>query len=186
MTDQKLAVSRRALAALLDAFPGPDDVGPFGPGGPVLAGARIDWVSLNPQPLPPGPSERSKWRSGPGSPVPWHAIGLTRSVIRSVLGAHQLAAALPKNELARELIENTGADLRAYVDDFCGTRWPHWKLPIPHPVGPDPDPPEPRPIDLIFAGLQFQHAALEIGGELGNLFDDAAGRLLETGFAHAG
>ena len=187
----KLTVSRKALAALLDALPGPDDVGPYGPGGPVM-GVHLDWVNLNPQPLPPrealvsGPGHPIPWRqvSAPGWPVPWRAIASARSVIRSMLTVHQIAAAAPKSELAHEMTANTRAALSAYVEDFCGTRWPRWRIPIPLP-GPDPDPPEPRPIDLIFAGLQFQQAAQRIGGELGNEFDNAADRLLETGFAKA-
>lgn len=175
----KLTVSRRALAALLDALPGPDDVGPYGPGGPVM-GVHLDWVSLNPQPLPP----REARVSAPGWPVPWRAIGSARSVIRSMLAVHQIAATVPKSDLAREMTANARTALSAYVEDFCGTRWPHWHIPIPLP-GPDPDPPEPRPIDLIFAGLQFQQAAQRVGGELGNEFDKAADRLLETGFAKA-
>ena len=176
----KLKVSRKALAALLDALPGPDDVGPYGPGGPVMMGVRLDWVSLNPQALAP----REAQVSAPGFPVPWRAIASARSVVRSMLAVHQIAAAAPKSELAGELVANTRAALSAYVEDFCGTRWPRWRNPIPLP-GPDPDPPEPRPIDLIFAGLQFQQAAQRIGGELGKEFDNAADRLLETGFAKA-
>src|SRR5262249_56165455 len=112
----------------------------------------------------------------------WGGIGCERSVIRSMLAVHQIAAAAPKSELAGELVANTRAALSAYVEDFCGTRWPRWRLPIPLP-GPDPDPPEPRPIDLIFAGLQFQQAAQRIGGELGKELDHAADALLQTGVA---
>jgi len=176
MASGKFSVTPKALAARLDAYPNPEDGSPIGPGGPVMAGLHLDWLSLNPQPLPP--------RAALGHPIPWRAIQLTRGVVRSLLVVHQVAAAAPKSELAREVVANTRSALSTFVDDFCGTRWPHWHIPIPLP-GPNPGP-EPWPIDLVFAGLQFQQAARSIGGELGGQFDAAAHRRLETGFAKAG
>src|SRR5262249_11266262 len=116
----KLTMSRKALAALLDAFPGLDDVGPYGPSSPGV-GAKRDWASLSPQPLAP----REARVSAPGLPVRWRAIGSARSVIRSMLAVHQIAAAAPKSELAREMIANARTALSGYVEDYCGMRWPH-------------------------------------------------------------
>lgn len=47
----EITVPTSALVKLFDYLPNPDDPDPVGPAGPVIRG--LDWVLLNPQPLPP-------------------------------------------------------------------------------------------------------------------------------------
>ena len=179
MRDQKMAISRSALFALLNAFPGPDDVGPWGPIGPVIRQInRGDWVSLNPQPLPP--RDRNQ---GP-QPEPWYTARLTQGVINSVISVHQVAAAMDQPELAEQITTSSQTNIAEFVEDFCGTKWPHWPWPVPHP-GPDPES-QPHPIDLIVSAAQFHNAAEAVGGPLGEIFDGAAARLAEQGLANLG
>src|SRR5690349_1623853 len=92
--DPKLSISSTTLFALLNAFPGPDDVGPWGPIGPVIRQfERGSWASLNPQPLPPNGRHK-----GP-TPEPWHTARLTQEVIHAVINVYQVAAALGEHEL---------------------------------------------------------------------------------------
>lgn len=85
------------------------------PRGPQHAWSRADLVSLNPQPLPPGPPEM--------------AIGYRQT---------QLLA-----QAAAGRGEEGGRWLLSEIDDWCGTGWPKWwpKPPRPWPwPWPDSDP----------------------------------------------
>jgi hypothetical protein len=129
---------------------------------------RLDWVRLNPQPLPP----RGHWRPT------WVA----RMTIARALDLHETAEALAGDggERARGMIERNVSEL---VDDWCGTR-PHPR-PYPRPWGPLVRGTEVlQPIDLIIAGAQFQKAADALAGSaLQATFEGAADRLLATGLS---
>jgi hypothetical protein len=129
---------------------------------------RLDWVRLNPQPLPP----KGHWRSA----------SVARITIARALALHETAEALAGDggERALGMIQRNVSEL---VDDWCGTR-PHPR-PFPWPWGPivrGTD--ELQPIDLLVAGAQFQKAAYALeGSALPAAFQGAADRLLKTGLS---
>ena len=134
----------------------------------VNAPGRLDWARLNPQPLPP----KGHWRP----------TSVARLTIARALALHEAADVLASDggERAMGRIQRNVGEL---VDDWCGTR-PHPR-PYPWPWGPlVRGTEELQPIELIVAGAQFQKAADALeGSALREIFQGAAGRLLETGLA---
>jgi hypothetical protein len=128
---------------------------------------RWNWVRLNPQPLPP----KTRWR----------AALVARISVARALSLHESAQALADDggERAFRMIQRNVSTL---VDDWCGTRPPR---PFPWPWGPILRSTEKlEPTDLLVAGAQFHKAAQElVGNPLQEVFNDAAGRLFETGLA---
>lgn len=195
MKDKKLQISSSVLLKILSEFPAPDDIGPFGPGGPVMQ--EINW-RLRPPPYPwrtsgvmdalrmlglefPNPEDNPP--IGPGSPVitpspePWRVLNTTRSFIQTVIAAEGLAILLPRTDVSKQIAAATKQRIAEFVDDYCGTGIPHWHLP-PHPL-PDP---EPRPIYRVLGAIEFYKASQLVGvEELSKQFDAAAHKLLEAG-----
>ena len=79
-------------------------------GGRVSVTNRIDYVALNPQPLPP--------REG------------------FLVASAELAHEIGRLAVETDLVRGGGSDLvRELVDDWCGTGWPRrWPFPWPGPV----------------------------------------------------
>lgn len=170
--NEMLNVSKHALARLVGdvLFPNPDDpgtphhrIGPWGPHGPQASSAV--WVMLNPQPIPPGKSEREK----PADPSPWRATVGARTLIDRALATVKFASVLENPKQVDRLIELTRGELNKFVDDWCGT-----------PTGRPPKGPHPWP--LLGAGAQFFMAAPQFGeSPLGKDFENAADRLFQAG-----
>lgn len=177
-------------------YPNPDDpgdpnnpFGPYGPGGPVLRYLlevqrlrRLDWVALNPQPLPPKEAI---------------AVALAQNVIDQVAQLHAFANML-SGEAANDL-RNGGLRLLDEFGDWCGTmtrrellaallRWLHGKR-------PPPPPPEPEPwwderldaFDLITIGVQLQATVEQIADDqLASALGQVGGKLMDGGLAMLG
>jgi hypothetical protein len=172
--DRTITLSRSTVFRLVDAisYPNPDDSGPIGPGGPVIRSPfrEIDWVLLNPQPLPPKiATALLKERLGP-QPEPWRVGVMTRSVIASMLSEIPSAG--------EHALRGVRTQLSDLVDDWCGTHPPR---------SPWPWPPRPRRDslfgeELIVAGAQFGRMADTMSGHpLQEDFAAAAGQLFEAG-----
>ena len=176
-----ITFTKAAFAGLLDEilFPNPDDVGPVGPGGPIIYGPleKAIWGMLNPQPLPPKEGDLSTWaeRSSP-QPIPWRMAFLARALIDRVVAQYQFAEVLGSAEQSDRAIGVVRSYIRDIVDDWCGTRPPRWPWPRPHRVDGD----HLRPIELFAAGAQFQKAA-GFDNPLQADFSAAADQLLEAG-----
>jgi len=173
--DESMMVNRKMLYTLfsdLSGYPNPDDpgdpnnpFGPYGPGGPV---SRLSVRKV-------------------------FAAALTSHVIQSVVAQQQMVMALSDGDAQGRLFGSVQSTIDQFVDEFCGTKWPHWPWPRPWPWPwqlhipiwwPDPPPDEPRPIDLVMAGMQFYNAARVLDkGELSEMFNRAADKLVETGLA---
>jgi hypothetical protein len=123
-----------------------DAIHPHGPVGAHLGSRRGDAVSLNPQPLPP---------------------------VEAVVGAR-----LVENVLVSAIIIVGGRDtgeaagrLRAEIDDWCGTGWPHkW---------PRPKPPKGWDESQVFAGAALAAAALAAQYDHAPELQDALGAAAE-------
>jgi hypothetical protein len=109
------------------------------PQGPVVLNDRLARVALNPQPLPP----------------------------REAL---TVGAAMMAREVARLAVEtdlqggSASAWLAEFIDDWCGTPWPHkWPWPLPGP-GPDPDP---HPWDVATSRVIGAVVFASVGAGLG-------------------
>jgi hypothetical protein len=176
--------TQAALVKLLDdmLYPNPDDPGPYGPIGPIIRWALSDlsWVLLNPQPLPPvaGPGPQP-WYFGP-VPDPWRSAFLARTVIDRAVAHYQFAEASAGREQLERTTATIGAQLREFVDDYCGTRPPRWPRPWPWP--PHFDAAQLRALDLLVAGAQF-HKAADVAPDspLHAEFSAAAEQLFEAG-----
>jgi hypothetical protein len=168
--------TKASLVKLLDdmLYPNPDDPGPYGPIGPIIRWALGDfsWVLLNPQPLPPvaGPGPQP-WYFSP-VPDPWRSAFLARTVIDRAVPHYQFAEVSAGREQLEGITAAIGAQLREFVDDYCGTRPPRWPRPWPWP--PHFDPAQLRPLDLLMAGAQF-HAEFSAAAE--QLFEAGLRRL---------
>ncbi len=191
---REITLSTTALANLIDLFPNPDDPEPTGPGGPVIR--WLEWVGLNPQPLPPRWHELLQavlmnpvpWRRGPSPepwgphPEPWLWAAVTRATISTHLNRLEAAGIIIVSGDLEHAIRSTGESLVAFVDDICGT--PPRPRPFPPPWGPVLDPETLHPLNLIVAGAQFQKAADALGDHpLHDTFEESAERLLSTGIA---
>ncbi len=150
------SVSWRVLSTFVNIPPQAwDAIHPHGPVGAYLGGRRGDAVSLNPQPLPP---------------------------IEAAVGAQ-----LVENVLVSAIIIVGGRDtgeaaglLRAEIEDWCGTGWPHkW-----------PKPKSPRGWDdsQVFAGAALAAANLaaqyDHAPELQDALGAAAEQLAEAAAAY--
>jgi hypothetical protein len=109
------------------------------PQGPLVFNDPSVRVALNPQPLPP------------------------REAI--AVGAARMA-----REVARLAVETdlqggrASAWLADFIDDWCGTPWPHkWPWPLPGP-GPDPDP---HPWDVAMSRVIGAVVFASVGAGLG-------------------
>lgn len=164
---QSITLSRSSLAKLLQSFyPNPDDPGPWGPIGPVIR-AALDRVTLNPQPLPPGPQ-----------PDPWRAAMFARLTIDQAVSQYQLAEALLGREAAGRASEAARSQIQAFVDEWCGTHPRPWPRPWPWP--PVLDPKTVQPAELLVAGAQFETAA-QLKNPLQETFSAAAAQLIDVG-----
>jgi hypothetical protein len=117
----------------------PEALDALHPHGPLVLNKGSARVALNPQPLP------------------------AREAI--VLGAATMA-----RDVARLAVETDVQGGRAsvwlvdFIDDWCGTPWPHkWPWPLPGP-GPDPDP---HPWDVAMSRLIGAVVFASVGAGLG-------------------
>jgi hypothetical protein len=123
---------------------------------------RGDLVSLNPQPLPPGP---------PPDTVLLEAAAMSHELVRFAVEADIRG-------------ENAMDRVYAMVDDWCGTPWPgKWPWPWPDPRdagGPHPDPWQVDRARLVGA-IVFASAASRLAdGEVKSALAGAAERLAEA------
>ena len=175
----EITLSTSVLADLLDYLPNPDDAGPVGPAGPVIR--WLDWVMLNPQPLPPreivfGPRPEP-W--GPG-PIPWRWAALARATISTHLERLEMAGIIIVSGDTERAVRSSSESLNQFVDEICGT--PPYKGPFPRPWGPFLDTETLHPINLISVGAQFQRAADALGNSpLHDALEQAALRALSAG-----
>lgn len=128
-------------------------------GGGPLGNSRLDWVALNPQPLPPREAGRALLEA------------MARGII--IVGGRG---------------DDAPGAFMMDIEDWCGTKWPRrWPWPGPGPFPePDPDPRALRGADLhVQAMLGGALAAAELAarypqGEMRDLFDKAAEQLTEA------
>ena len=181
---REITVSTAALVKLFDYLPNPDDPEPVGPAGPVIR--RLDWVLLNPQPLPP--RELSALRLirqlggewGP-RPEPWLWSATIRAVISQHLDRLEMAGIIIVSGDTEQPVRVIGDSISALIDEMCGT--PPHKGPFPGPWGPVLDSETLDPAVLIIAGIQFQKAADALENHpLHGALDQAAERLFGEGF----
>ena len=161
----------KSLTSLLEelGYPNPDDPdGDWGPIGPIVPG--IDYVALNPQPLPPkwtveilkrfGPyfialnqgRDPLPWKEKFALPDPWNAALIARFEIDRIVGLAQMAGA---DDRGVGLVKRR---ISEFIDEWCGTPpRPKWPLPYPFPfrleelkIGAT---------DLVIMGMQFHKAA---------------------------
>lgn len=161
-----ITLSTTALAALLSRLnPAPDDPGPWGPGGPVLA--DLTWFALNPQPLPPrwarrgGPSP-DPWRWGP-QPDPWRFAVAVRFAVSRLIDQYEQAGIIVIGGDVERLAEVSGQQIRALVDELCGT--PPRPRPFPRPWGPELDVEELDPTWQLLAAAQLTLAGQGLGDD---------------------
>jgi hypothetical protein len=121
---------------------------------------RADLVSLNPQPLPPGPENLF------------------------LIGAADLA-----HRMAQLAVEQNAAGraelhlLQEWIDDWCGNGWPFkWPIPWPGPRGdgPLPDPWVVKAGQVMAATVLASTASRLADGELNEVFNDLAERLVDA------
>jgi hypothetical protein len=203
-----ISVDRDRLVSLLGSlagYPNPDDPDdPDNPGGPRITpewvqvlgqgvpwvlgpgvpwlGHGVPWVLGNPVPWALGPHPEPWLVFGP-SPEPWQLAaysaryaGLVAALlVGSALQTHATARAMGE-DLAERSLDSIRQHVFQVVDDYCGTPPRHVRLPSPWPFPKG----EPRPLDLVSAGLAFQHGARSVGNEaLGGVLGEAAQRLLD-------
>lgn len=181
----ELTVSASALGRLLDAYPNPDDAGPVGPWGPVIRFG--DLVSLNPQPLPPGPGDpfaRAVREWGP-HPRPALAAGVARALVSAHLDRFTQAGIIIVSGDTERAAELSARAIAADVDIFCGTQ--PYRGPFPRPWGPLFDSSVVHGADLVAAGLEYQRATDAFTDHvLAGALQEAASRLLDEGFRRLG
>jgi|GEM_PF-1609696 hypothetical protein len=125
--------------------------GPFPQEG--RSASLAEQVALNPQPLPPGEA--------------------------FVIGAAEMAHSIARMAIESEIRgESSIAVVSGFVDDWCGTPWPHrWPRP-----GPDPSP-DPWLVQTgrVVGAIVFASVGSRLGdGELSKAFLDGAERLAEA------
>jgi len=125
--------------------------------------SRLDWVALNPQPLPPDPP--------PDVAIFIGAAEMAHDIVRVAVESEFRRQ--PATEQFRELIE-----------DWCGTPWPRkwpWPWPGPRPdEGPHPDPWIINSARLVGA-IVFASAGTRLGeGELSSALLEGAEKLAEA------
>jgi hypothetical protein len=125
----------------------------IGPHVPRQSASLAERVSLNPQPLPPGEA--------------------------FVIGAAEMAHSISRMAIESEVRgESSIALVSGFIDDWCGTPWPHrWPRP-----GPDPSP-DPWLVQTgrVAGAIVFASVGSRLGeGELSKAFLDGAERLAEA------
>ena len=126
------------------------------PHSPATGAGAATRVALNPQPLPPGEA----------------------FVVEAARMAHEVIRLAVETELRGE---SAAGFVREFIDDWCGTPWPHrwpWPWPGPQPGG-DPDPNPWRVADARVAGaVVFAGAGSRLpDGDLGAAFAAGAQQL---------
>lgn len=179
-----ITISTSALVQLLDQYPNPDEVTPYGPAGPVVR--RLDWVALNPQPLPPVESglaalarvANREWGAA-ADPQRWAVA--TRAMISAHLERFTLAGIIIVSGDTERPVAEIERSISSMIDEWCGT--PPHRGPFPGPWGPVLDSELLHPANLVVAGVQFQKAADGLrDSPLRDVFERAAERLLSEGF----
>jgi hypothetical protein len=132
----------------------------------------LDWVALNPQPLPPKTKPQQKI---------WRAALIAQAVVNQALLQYRQVQLVADGEKGLNVIRTF---ISEYVDDFCGTRPFPFPFPFPFP-GPDPrylGQEQVQPLGLLVIGAQFQKAADYVKDDgLRSIFSAAADQLFETG-----
>lgn len=172
---REVTMSTTVLAQLLTGGPEADGVG----SDPRAAlSAWWDWVLLNPQPLPP----REGYPPWPSSrPRYWTLV--TRAVIGRHLDRLETAGIIIVGGDVEHVVRQTAHALSEFADALSGEP----SASSLGPFAPAPNGAAPSPVDLVMAGLQFQHAAdLQVASPLREVLERSAERLLETGLARAG
>ena len=139
-------VIRRALEAMRHRLgPEPDPWrGQMGPHpDPWRAGklSSLDWVLLNPQPLPPRYA---------------YAASLAEAVAGSVSAYFELDEALP-SEMQGRMSEFATMRLSTFIDDCGNGRIPRWPFPWPPPWQGEFDPIS--PVEMLVVGIAFENLA---------------------------
>ena len=169
---REITMSTTVLAELLDVADA------------ATAWGRWDWVLLNPQPLPP--REVFPPREGfPPGPRPRYWTLLTRAVISRHLDRLEQAGIIIVGGDVDHVLRRVAADLESFAARLLdGT---------PPDVSPD-SLWQPafvagalHPVDLVLAGLQFQHAADALSEHpLHGVLESSASQLVDVGLERAG
>jgi hypothetical protein len=186
-----LNISKAALISIVSEFingyPNPVDPQPPGPWDPVIRQAldkmryglwprpepwrvgpasgplnSLDWVLLNPQPLPPRLA---------------YAIALADEVIGSVHSFFDIAEGMP-SETQGQLQEVAVSRIHAFMDDCGNGRIPRWPFPWPPRDSIPGDPLS--PVEMLVIGVAFHNAGqLFVDDHLRSVFQDAGGRMMD-------
>lgn len=203
----KLKVQVGTLARIFDqlGYPNPDDDDDWGPWGPVVSG--IDWVALNPQPLPPkfqtrvtsraisqptgttrgkraAPAEALAETIPTTSSAPIRGALVARATLDRVFALAQVAEAGGKQQA-----EMVRTQLNEIIDDWCGTppKPRPWPLPWPFPLRWGSESIDVQPIDQIMMGVHFYKASEVLRGTpLAEDFAKAADKLAQAGLNRLG
>jgi hypothetical protein len=184
-------ISKLALVSIVSEFisgyPDPDNPPPPGPWDPVIRQAlekmrirfgprpepwrvgsvagrmdSLDWVLLNPQPLPPRIA---------------YAAALAEQVIDNANSYFDMAEAMP-SEVQGHLQEFAVNRLHAFMDDCGNGRIPKWPFPWPPR---DEAPPDPlSPIEIMVMGVTFSNAGRSLANEhLRSVLQDVGSQMID-------
>jgi hypothetical protein len=126
------------------------------PQGPLTHAAHGASVSLNPQPIPPG--------------------------VAFQVAAAQMAHGLAGMGLKANVRGESTDFVREFIDDWCGTPWPHkWPWPPPGPLEPDPSPWAEVMLARLIGAIIFASIGSRLPeGQLGATFSEGAERLAQA------
>lgn len=164
-------MSTTVLAELLDVT------------GTATAWGLWDWVLLNPQPLPP--RELFPPREGPPGPRPRYWTVLTRAVISRHLDRLEQAGIIIVGGDVEHVLRRVADDLESFTARLVDGTPPDvspgdlWEPAAgPHAL---------HPVELVLAGLQFQHAADTLPEHpLQGVLEHSAVQLVDVGLERAG
>lgn len=131
----------------------------------VVGGGRLDWVALNPQPLPPKAA---------------FVVAFTEEVLDRLLFMQEVADGINRTGEQQGIIIVSGK-LASLVDELCGNNF-KIKIPIPHPKHEGDK--ELSGVDLLLAASVLERSAANVYNEtLQQELRNAAARLIETGIS---
>lgn len=169
---REVTMSTTVLAELLDVTDA------------ATAWGRWDWVLLNPQPLPPREVFPPREGFAPGPP-PRYWTHLTRAVIARHLDRIEQAGIIIVSGDLDHVLRRVAHDLESFTARLLDGTPPNIS-----PEGlwqPESDAGAPHPVDLVLAGLQFQHAADALPEHpLHHVLEGSASQLVDVGLARTG
>lgn len=149
----------------------------------ATAWGRWDWVLLNPQPLPP--RELFPPREGPPGPSPRYWTALTRAVISRHLDRLEQAGIIIVSGDVEHVLRRVADDLETFTAQLVEGMPPGvapgalWETAAGAGAL--------HPVELVLAGLQFQHAADALPEHpLHGVLEHAAVQLVDVGLERAG